>query len=301
MRTFRSISLSLALGVGALAAPACGEGGGDAGADADGDTDGDADGDADADTDGDTDTDSDADADTDGCDGPFLVASSFEDTFEPDWEETQTAWRRASWMQNGTQMDPERCVTNEEGLLEQTVLAGEPYRGGSMQSTAEYLYGRWTARLKPSAVPGALNSMFTMDWDDMTTTGVDGDGTHQEVDIEFLTYTFGDGGGQVHFAVHRPDYANYFSDDIELGFDPSADFHVWGFDLLPDRIEWRVDETVLATFEYDETVSITGPYELFFNSWTQVDWINGPPETDAVYLIDWVRFQPYDEECAAGD
>ncbi|MCU0664789.1 MAG: glycoside hydrolase family 16 protein [Myxococcota bacterium] len=244
-------------------------------------------------------TDTEAGTDSDSCDGPFVAAPTFRDTFEPDWEETQTAWRRASWMQNGTQMDPERCATNAKGLLEQTVLAGAPYRGGSMQTTAEHLYGRWTARLKPSNVPGALNSMFTMDWDDLTTAGVDGDGTHQEVDIEFLTYTFGSGSGSVHFAVHRPDHANYFSADIALDFDPSADFHEWGFDILPDRLDWRVDGTVLDTFKYDATVSITGPYELFFNSWTQVDWIHGPPSSDAVYQVDWVRFAPYDEKCAA--
>ena len=257
--------------------------------------------DDDAGSDDDTQDDDTQDDDTgsDDCIGPFLATPLLEDTFEPDWEDTQTAWRRASWMQNGTQMSPDRCETNEEGLLEQTVLAGEPYSGGSMQSSAEYLYGRWVGRLKPSSVPGALNSMFTMDWDDLDTPDTDGDGTHQEIDIEFLTYTFGDGVGEVHFAVHRPDYSNYFVDDVALDFDPSAAFHEWGFDILPDRVEWHVDGDVLASFVYDETLSITGAYEMFFNSWTAESWINGPPETSAVYQIDWVRFYPYDEDCAA--
>jgi beta-glucanase (GH16 family) len=238
------------------------------------------------------------DDDTGVCDGPFLAQPSFIDTFDPDWEKTQTAWRRASWMQNGTQMSPDRCVTNDDGFLEQTVLAGEPYQGGSMQSTAEYHHGRWLGSLRPSPVPGALNSMFTMDWDDMTTPEDDGDGSHEEVDIEFLTYTFGGGTGQVHFAVHRPGFTNHFVADIDLAFDPSEDFHEWGIDLLPDRIEWHVDGTVLATFPFDADVSITGHYEMFFNSWTQENWINGPPAEDAVYQVDWVQFQPYDEDCA---
>lgn len=169
-----------------------------------------------------------------------------------------------------------------------------------MQSRSEFLYGRWTARLKPSSVPGALNSMFTMDWDDMTTPEDDGDGTHQEIDVEFLTYTFGAGAGQVHFAVHRPGHSNHFVEDVDLDFDPSADFHVWGFDILPDRIEWHVDGRVLAAFVYDDTVSITGAYEMFFNAWTQESWIHGPPAEDAVYEVDWVRFQPYDVTCASG-
>ncbi len=263
----------------------------------------DADGDADDSNDSGVDdtsstaTDGSDSATTAQCAPPLEAEPVFEDPFDPDWAETQTAWRRASWSQNGTQMSPERCVTNDDGLLEQTVLAGNPPQGGSMQSTAEYLYGRWVARLKPSSVPGVLNSMFTMDWDDLTDDTTDSDGTHQEIDIEFLTYTFGDDTGQVHLAVHRPDHTNHVSEDIELDFNPSDDFHEWGFDILPDRIDWHVDGEVFFTFEYDDTITIDGPYELFFNSWTRESWINGPPAEDAVVQIDWVRFYPFDESC----
>lgn len=231
------------------------------------------------------------------CADPFEVSPTVEDTFDIGWSESQTLWRRASWMQNGTQMSAERCAENADGFLEQTVLAGEPFSGGSMQSRSEYGYGRWVARLKPSSVPGALNSMFTMDWDDMTTAETDGDGSHEEIDIEFLTYTFGAKSGSVHFAVHAPPLSNYFVDDVALDFNPSDEFHEWGFDVLPDRIVWHVDGNELATFIYDDTVTITGLYELFFNSWTKESWINGPPSENAVYQIDWVRFYPFRDDC----
>ena len=237
-----------------------------------------------------------ATADT-GCDIPFESMPALEDNFDAGWSESQTVWRRASWTQNGTQMSVDRCVEDGDGFLEQTVLSGSPFQGGSMQSQSEYRYGRWIARLKPSNVPGVLNSMFTMDWDDMSTNAADGDGTHEEIDIEFLTYTFGASTGSVHFAVHKPPHSNYFVDDVELSFNPSDAFHVWGFDILPDRIQWHVDNTVLATFTYDETVSIIGHYEMFFNSWTREEWIHGPPSENAVYQIDWVRFYPLRAEC----
>jgi hypothetical protein len=48
----------------------------------------------------------------------------FKTTFDPDWNRTQTDWQVATWLQNGTQMSPERCRTNEDGHLVQTVLAG---------------------------------------------------------------------------------------------------------------------------------------------------------------------------------
>ena len=98
--------------------------------------------------------------------------------------------------------------------------------------------------------------------------------------------------------MHGEGHSNYFVDDVALSFNPSDDFHEWAIDVLPDRIDWRVDGQILATYTYDSTVAITGLYEMFFNSWTQENWINGPPDSDAVYQIDWVRFHPYDEDCA---
>jgi beta-glucanase (GH16 family) len=225
-----------------------------------------------------------------GCSAGDGVA--FRDDFDPGWEAAQTAWHVATWMQNGAQMDPERCRTNGEGMMVQTVLAGEPYRGGSMETAAEYPYGTWEARIKPSAVPGVLNSMFTMDWDDQTTPDIKGDGSKFEVDIEFLTYTFGPGRGKVHLAVHCPEKKGAFGDVVELGFNPSDDFHVWGFTIGPDRIEWFVDGKVISSWDRPADRSFHPNYEFFFNSWTSPKWIKGPADQDAHYHIDWVRFTP---------
>ena len=223
---------------------------------------------------------------------PVVAEPSFEDEFKPGWEKEQKDWRVATWKQNGTQMSPERCATNDKGRLVQTVLAGEPYRGGSMQTSKEYPYGRWMARLKPSSVPGVLNSMFTMDWDDQTTPDDNGDGSKFEVDIEFLTYTFGRGRGKVHLAVHLPGKKNAFVEDVALSFDPSDKFRIWGFDILPDKIVWHVNGKVLRSWKRPAENKFFPNYEFFFNSWTKPKWIKGPPKKDARYQIDWVRFYP---------
>lgn len=221
--------------------------------------------------------------------GISSVASHGDDFDDPQWETNagQSFWHQASWMQNGTQMDVDRCQA-VNGFLQLTVLPGKPYRGGSIQTrNDQFLYGRWEASLKPSDVPGVLNSMFTHDWNG---------GSHEEADIEFLTYTFGEDTGAVHFALHAEGQKNYWWDDVPLSFNPADTFHVWAIQILPDSVSWLVDGDILRTFVYDKNFSLTQPYQFFYNAWTKEDWIQGPPGQKAVYNIDWVKFYPYREK-----
>lgn len=224
--------------------------------------------------------------------GGFAGAPAFFDDFDPGWEQSQKNWRVATWKQNAAQMDPSRCRTDGAGHLVQTVLAGAPFRGGSLQTDREFGYGRWIARVRPSSVPGLLNSIFTMDWDDLTTTDSQDDGGKSEVDIEFLTHTFGPGRGKVHLAIHLLGRSGFWEDDVELDFNPSDAFHDWGFDILPDRVVWHVDGKILRTWHASPGARIDPVYEMFFNSWTDTNWILGPPARDGDYHIDWVKFFP---------
>ena len=101
------------------------------------------------------------------------------------------------------------------------------------------------ARLKPSSTPGVLNSMFTKDWENMKTAEKN-DGDKGEVDLELLTYTFGQKTGKAHIAIHTKSKSNVFYADVPLDFNPSDDFHEWGFDVLPDRVVWHVDGRFLG-------------------------------------------------------
>lgn len=227
--------------------------------------------------------------------GGFAAEPAFMDTFDPDWNRTQDDWQVATWLQNGTQMAPSRCRTNEDGYLVQTVLAGEPYRGGSLQTKREFGFGRWLARVKPSSVSGSLHSMFTKDWDNLETE-VPHDGRKAEVDIEFLTYTFKENRGQVHLAIHLLNHRPLWHADVDLDFNPSADFNVWGFDILPDRVVWHVNGKIIHTWLYTDEYYVDPAYEMMFNSWTRDIWIKGPPQENAEYLIDWVKFHPYEDD-----
>lgn len=229
------------------------------------------------------------------AEGGFATEPSFVENFDPDWEENPVHWQIATWTQNKTKMAKERAKANEAGHLVLTVKAGDPPRGGSIQSVREFPYGRWIARVRPSSVPGVLNSVFTKDWDDLATKDSDRDGRKAEVDFEFLTHTFGPDTGEIHIAVHLIDKHPLFHIDIPLDFNPSDGFREWGFDILPDRVIWHVDGKLLFAWEYSDEYFVEENYEFFFNAWTNRKWIQGPPEQDADYHVDWLKFHPYEK------
>ena len=224
--------------------------------------------------------------------GGFAEEPSMVDEFNPGWTGKQY-WRVATWNQNKTKMSKDRCKVNADGHLVQSVMPQLPGLGGSMQTKHEYGYGRWVARVKASSVPGVLNSIFTKDWDDLTTEKPNNDGKHGEVDIELLSHTYGPKTGEVHLAIHLKKHHPLWHLDIPLDFNPSEDFHEWGFDILPDKVVWHVDGRVIHSWSYTKEHKIDPQYEFFFNSWTMKKWIKGPPSKQADYHIDWVKFYPY--------
>jgi endo-1,3-1,4-beta-glycanase ExoK len=229
----------------------------------------------------------------------YFVNEPFFDDFNGDQIDT-SVWQVATWPEHGGQTGTERCYASG-GYLNLVFINDTTggFLSSAIQTRDEYLYGRWETRLKPSAVPGILNSMYTIDWDDTSESGAYDDGTRQEIDIEFLTYTFGPADGEVHFAVHAENHTSFNTNpDVPLNFNPSDGFHTWGFEITPDHIRWFVDDTTLLTYYYDDwDVSIYAPYQLKFNAWSAANWINGPPAADTacIYQIDWIRFTPFDQ------
>lgn len=238
----------------------------------------------------------------------FLNASSYSNFSEPyattlfdDFDSSAintSRWQIATWSEHGGQTGKDRCFA-KDGFLNMVFINSSEsgFLSAAIQTREEYLYGRWEARLKPSSVSGVLNSMYTIDWNNTSDNSSTGNGTKQEIDIEFLTFSFGNDTGSVHYAVHAQDRESFQTNpDIPLSFNPSDDFHVWGFEVTPEKINWFVDSIPLKTYEYDENdVSINAPYQLKFNVWSAQKWINGPPapNVETVYLIDWIRFTPY--------
>ena len=205
-----------------------------------------------------------------------VVPGTFRDDFNGTTINNQV-WQVATWQEHGGQTGTERVFV-KDGYLNM-VLVNDENQGilsSAIQTWKKFNYGRWEARLKPSDVPGVLNSFYTIDWDDFSTPNIPADGTKQEIDIEFLTNSFSGNTGQVHYAVHANGRQSMDTNpDISLGFNPSSDFHVYGFDILPDRIDWLVDGKVIYTYTYaDNDITIDSSYQLKLNTWTcdRLDW-----------------------------
>lgn len=218
---------------------------------------------------------------------------SGKDIFREDFNASidETIWQIGTWKEHGGQTSKERVYTKDGYLHLVFRNDNGSYLGSAIQTRKEFSYGKWEVRLKPTSVSGVLNSFYTIDWNDK---GV-GDGSKQEIDIEFLTYKFKENAGEVHLATHATDKKS-FSTNVPLNFNPSDDFHIWGFNILPDRIEWFVDGKTYYTYYYkDHDVKITENYFLKLNSWTDTSWIKGPPKSgvDCIFLIDWIQFTPY--------
>lgn len=228
--------------------------------------------------------------------GESYVNSPFFDDFDGDTLNS-TTWLVATWKEHGGQTGRDRCFV-EDGILHLHFInsSSDGFLSSALQTRQEFLYGKWEMRAKPSSVSGVLNSFYTIDWDNTALDGSGSDGTKQEIDIEFLTKSFDGSGGEVHLALHEHGKTSWDTrPDIDLGFNPSADFHVYGFDITPEYIEWFADDRVLYRYEYDgNPISITAPYALKLNTWSAQRWIEGPPEPDVVcdYQIDWIKFTP---------
>jgi len=214
--------------------------------------------------------------------------------FEEDFDKPldPSVWEVGFWKEHHGQLKPENCFV-KDGMLYMILRYDGKTKtifSSAIQTKKTFLYGRWEYRAKISPIKKMLCSFYTIDWGG-------GAGTKQEIDIEFLTFTFGEGRGKVHFAIHAAGKTSAGT-DIELGFNPSDDFHIYGFEITPEKVEWFVDKKVLYTYKYSDKgndIVINSPYILKLNTRGDSGWVQGPPkkDTDCIYLIDWIRFYPY--------
>lgn len=238
----------------------------------------------------------------------FLFASHSFAAFGPDIEKEPSfveefdkidpaVWAVAGWKEHGGQTSPERCYV-KDGMLNMLLKyegATKTYLSSAIESQKLFLYGRWEYRAKPSSVKKVLNSFYTIDWGG-------GKGTKQEIDIEFLTRTFGDKKGTINYAVHAAGKKSGGSEEgLPIDFNPSDDFHVYGFEITPEKIEWFIDGKVNYSYKYKDPgneITIDSPYTIKMNFWSSPKWVYGPPkkDVDCLYLIDWIKFYPYKEK-----
>ncbi|MGH2554372.1 MAG: family 16 glycosylhydrolase, partial [Actinomycetota bacterium] len=114
-----------------------------------------------------------------------------------------------------------------------------PYRSGAFASVRSFRYGRFEAEIRAAPGPGLITGFF-----------LHRDTPRQEIDIEFagadpgrmlanVYFNPGDDGTAMGFGYRGSPCR------IDLGFDPTADFHLYAIDWRPDRVTWLVDGKVV--------------------------------------------------------
>jgi len=164
-----------------------------------------------------------------------------------------TRWSKADGWTNGSPFDNAWLadhVTVADGMLDlrldDVATLGEPYASGELRTNGFYGYGCYEASFKPIMVPGVVTSLFTFagPYDN------GGNGKHNEIDVEFL----GNRPGRVQFNFWTNDdaYTSRNEKLLDLGFDPTAAYHRYGFKWTSTKIEWYVDGNRVYTAEHSE-------------------------------------------------
>jgi beta-glucanase (GH16 family) len=170
---------------------------------------------------------------------PPAAAGSFIDHFDV---QDAARWSRADGWTNGSPFDNAWRADHVvyaggrvDLQLDDVAALGEPYSSGELRSNAFYGYGCYEASFRPIAVAGVVTSLFTFagPYDN------GGNGKHNEIDVEFL-------GNQprrvqLNFWANDDAYASRNEVLLDLGFDPTAAFHRYGFKWTAGGIQWFVD------------------------------------------------------------
>lgn len=140
---------------------------------------------------------------------------------------------------------------SDEGaqLMIDVIKSGpRPYRSGAFASARSFRHGRFEAEIRAAPGWGLLTGFF-----------LHRDTPRQEIDIELagtdprrmlanVYFNPGDDGTAMGFGYRGSPCR------IDLGFDATADFHLYAIDWRPDRVAWLVDGRIVhERFGWDPT------------------------------------------------
>lgn len=176
-------------------------------------------------------------------------------------------------------------------------------RGAEIQTVdAAYRHGYYVVRMKTTTVPGVCQSFF---WKSVNYG-------EPEIDFEFLTGGVTNGSpedwvgsadrGHVRITAH-PWEVFGTAGEIELGFNPSNDFHNYGFLWTPTRLVFTVDGVARASYtQLPSDLGSSAPMGyIMANTWTGAPgWGGGPPTSDATAEYEWVKYYDGVTEIPAG-
>ncbi len=218
----------------------------------------------------------------------------WEDPFDT-LDSTRWAAQTHSWDGNLAQFTPDNVAVVDGRLQISLTPSGDeakPYDGVEYRSVDAFTYGKVEASMrfaKGSGVVSSLVLIFTPwppdDWN--------------ELDIECLGNTTGE--VQFNHMVNIPPADPVsghlqFPEKIDLGFDPTADFHTYTIEWLPDAVRFLVDGVVVH--EPTEEVSrLVLPQNILLTIWASdsASWAGRIDDTTAPTFaeVDWLRVYSY--------
>ncbi len=217
----------------------------------------------------------------DDCPDGCLGIGELVDEFDYPFTETISdsgLWKKQShdWL---CPLD-ETLVTAEDGMAVLKVPGG----GGScaqMDSTSnDFFYGAYRASIRTSPNSGLCGAFFYY-----------GPNGESEIDVEILSKE--QNLHRVHFVTHpsgEGECGTPAHKCVDMDVDPSADFHVYGFDLYPDKVLFFIDDVQVA--EITENVP-ANPGTVIISNWTGNEWSGPAPADDSFMLVEWVEYVPF--------
>jgi len=157
--------------------------------------------------------------------------------------------------------------------------------GGEVVSLRDDIwYGSFRVGMKLTGVHGTVGSMFWY-WNNS-----------QELDLELLSKDFNNSQGAVNFVMHTPeswerggDASNTTGYRLQpLPFRPDEQFHEYRFDWSPGKVDYYVDGQWVWQMNHQVP---DHPGSLHMNHWSNGNpqWSTGPPDTDAIMTVSYVK------------
>lgn len=216
-------------------------------------------------------------------------------------------WRKIQWEWKGG-LVTENVWTEEKPENELVILVDEGGRGGQINSeSSSYHYGMYKASIKASrktesdsSDPKGVCNGFFVYWQG------DSEDHFEEIDVEILSRE----PDYVYFTIWRGRKLFYawreehwvWSKKVKVRGRTDKAYHVYGFNWLPERVEFFVDnfeEPAAVYHESDEEGQHipSHPATLIINNWTgEKYWSGDPPGRDRKMHVEWVNHIPLLEE-----
>lgn len=197
--------------------------------------------------------------------------------------ERADTWTKPGYKPKSSFIDTTFLPSNVEFANGDLILRSDAnlHQGSEYKTLGKFLYGKYRASIRASQTPGTYMAFFvyTPDPDD-----------HNEIDIELIKT------GNVSKVIFTTWVRMKKNEQtFVLGFDPSQDYHVYGFDWHPDRVDFYIDD--MATPVCTSTSMVPqGQCYLYLNNWvvTRVPQEHGDG-VNTMY-VDWVTVEPQDAE-----